>query len=415
MPFGRAGHVFVEARERVGVSKGGRIETQQGANTLAVCVIVVAKLEDLAVQLPEAAVFFRIVPGQLFKMPKGLLDQHLTDLAQYHVFLQRLARDVEGQVFRVHHALHEGQIFRHKFLVAVLYQHTAGVEIKTPVFTVGSKKVLSRIGREQQGIELHGRIHRKVQGVQRFLGVVGQSLIEGIVLLLGDRKLGFAPEGRLGVDPFAVHQHGKRHKGRMLANNGFNAEFFRKFGGIVLEPGLDNRAALRGVARGGLNGKRAKTVAYPHAGLGVVAKGGARGNLNLAGHHENGIEAHAKTANNVGRVGGFGFCSLFARCGFGGRVCTPGDVFCGHICQKLFGTRPGYGAQVFGQLFCCHAHACIGNGQHLGVLVQADADFKRKIRQTGGFTPVHAIAQFIQRVRCVGNKFPQKNFAISIE
>ena len=329
--------------------------------------------------------------------------------------MQRLARDVQGQVFRVHHTLQESQVFRHKFLVAVLDQHAARVKVKAPEFAVGTKKILRRIGREQQGIELHGSIHRKMQGVQRFLGVVGQRLIEGIVLLLGDRELGLTPQGRLGVDPLAVHQHRKWHEGRMLADNGFNAEFFCKFGGIVLEPCLDNRAPLGGVSGGGLNRKRAQAIAYPHAGLGIVAKGGTRSNLYLAGHHEYGIKAHTKTANNVGGVCGFCVCAFFAGYGFGGRIGSFCGIFSGNICQKLFRARPGDGSQVFGQLFCGHTKARVGNGQHLGVLVQTDADFERKIGQAWAFAPVHAIAQFIQRVRCVGHKLPQKNFAIGIQ
>ena len=72
---------------------------------------MIAQLEDLAVQLPEALVLLRIIRGHFSQMAQGLLDNDLIDLAQEHVFLKRFARDVQGQVFGVHHALEEGQVF----------------------------------------------------------------------------------------------------------------------------------------------------------------------------------------------------------------------------------------------------------------------------------------------------------------
>lgn len=159
-------------------------------------------------------------------------------------------------------------------MVAVLDEHAAGVEVQTPEITVEAEEVLTRVGDVEQGVELHGRVHGDVQHVQRRLAVIGQGLVEGIVLFPGDGGLGLAPQGGLGVDLLAVHQHGEGHEGRMLADDGFHAELFEELRGVFLEVGHDARAALRGVVTGGGHGVGAQAVAGPGGGASSSPKAG---------------------------------------------------------------------------------------------------------------------------------------------
>ena len=400
LAFGSAGHVFVQAGEGFAVVQGRGVEAQQTGDAFAVGEVLVGELEDAAVQAPEGGVLPGILGGQLFQVAQGLLDDGLVDLAQDHVFLKGLAGDVEGQVLGVHHALEEGQPVGDQFLVAVLDEHAAGVEIQAPEITVEAEEVLTRVGDVEQGVELHGRVHGDVQHVQRRLAVIGQGLVEGIVLFLGDGGLGLAPQGGLGVDLLAVHQHGEGHEGRMLADDGFHAELFEELRGVFLEVGHDARAALRGVVTGGSHGVGAQAVAGPGGGAVVIAEGRARGHVHLFGHHEHGIEAHAEAADDVGGIGFFAVGLGF----LGSQLGAEG-----------LGAGFGDGAQVLGQFGGGHAQAGVLDGQGLGVLVEADADLQRQVVMARGLAPVAAEAQFVQGVGSVGDELAEKDLAIGIQ
>ena len=200
----------------------------------------------------------------------------------------------------------------------------------------------------------------------------------------------------------------------MLADGRLHAEFFKKLHGVVLEPGLDDRAAGRFGLVGLGHGVGAKTVAGPGVGRDVIAKSRARGDGNLVGYHKDGIKAYAKAADNIGGVS-HGFFALGAVVGPPVAGFGLGGVFGRDVGQKLLGTGFGYGAQVFGQFLCRHAKAGIGDGEGFGVLIKGYAYLQRQVGQLGAFAAIDAKAQLVQRVRGVGNEFTQENLTIGIQ
>ena len=239
-----------------------------------------------------------------------------------------------------------------------------------------------------------------MQHVQRIGGIVGQVLVEGVIVFRLDAAFGFAPQGGLGIDALAVHQHGEGHEGRMLADDGLHPVGFQKFRRVLLEVCHDDGPPRRFGVRAFLHGKGAETVAAPAPGGGIaVGKGGTRRHLDLFGHHEHGIEAHPEPADDIGGVGGFAFLAFLR----------------GQTGEELFGAGFGDGAEVVRQFLGRHAHAGIGDGQGPGVLVQGDTNFQRRVRQAGRFAAIGPIAQFVQRVRGVGNEFAQKNLPVGVQ
>lgn len=190
LAFAGAGNVVVQRGQAVGVFHRGGVEAQQRGDAVTVDEIAVAEFEDLAVQLPEAVVLFRVVLRHLFEVGQDLLADGLRDLAQDDVFLKRFAGNVQGQVLGVHHALEEGEVVGDELLVFTLDEHAAGVEIQPPVLAVRAEVVLGDVGNEQQGVELHRSVHGQVQHIERIFLVVGQELVKFVVLFLLDGELG---------------------------------------------------------------------------------------------------------------------------------------------------------------------------------------------------------------------------------
>ena len=400
LAFAGAGNVVVQRGQAVGVFHRGGVEAQQRGDAVTVDEIAVAEFEDLAVQLPEAVVLFRVVLRHLFEVGQDLLADGLRDLAQDDVFLKRFAGNVQGQVLGVHHALEEGEVVGDELLVFTLDEHAAGVEIQPPVLAVRAEVVLGDVGNEQQGVELHRSVHGQVQHVERIFLVVGQELVKFVVLFLLDGELGLAPQGGRRVHAFAVHEDGEGDEARMRADDPFDAVFFQKLLVAFLDEGPDGGAALDvGLIRGFLHGKRAGPVGNPAVG-GAVAGGGERGHFNLVRDHEHGIEADAEASDDVGSVAG--------RAVFGGL---------GVFLEEGFRTGVGDGPEVFDHLVAGHADACIGDGQAILHFVRRNPDFERQLGITDGLVLRLALeeTQLVQRIRGVGNELTQKNLPVGIQ
>mmetsp|Transcript_4437 Transcript_4437/g.7251 ORF Transcript_4437/g.7251 Transcript_4437/m.7251 type:complete len:256 (-) Transcript_4437:1060-1827(-) len=122
-----AAHVVVE-RGHLLARLGGVVAQELGQLGAVLAVLVDAKLDVLAELLVELAVLLRVF-AELADEVDGLLDQVLLDDAQDLVLLQGLARDVQGQILRVHHTLHEGEPLGHQVLAVVHDEHSAHVEL----------------------------------------------------------------------------------------------------------------------------------------------------------------------------------------------------------------------------------------------------------------------------------------------
>ena len=109
-----------------------------------------------------------------------------------------------------------------------------------------------------------------------------------------------------------------------------------------------------------------------------------------AGHHEGGVEANTKLANDV-------------------------DVLGLVVLFKLQAAAAGNGAQVLLQFLLGHADAVVGEGDGAVGLVQIQPDFV--VLFFGGNTVVGQAfeIQLVDGIAGVGNQLPQKNLLVGID
>merc|ERR1719298_126973 len=206
----RLGHARDVVLERGLLVAGlGGVEHQQLRELGAVArVLVDAELDVLA----ELLVELLEVLGVLLDLGEeldALLDDVLLDHLEDLVLLQRLARDVERQVLRVNDALDEGEPLGDEVLAVVHDEDAAHVQLDVArVLLLGLEEVKGRaLGHEKDRGELELALNRKVLDSEVLLPVVGQSLVEGAVLLLG-HLLGLArPDGLLLVHQVPLVRH----------------------------------------------------------------------------------------------------------------------------------------------------------------------------------------------------------------
>ncbi|KAF5034277.1 hypothetical protein DSECCO2_597900 [anaerobic digester metagenome] len=380
-------------RGEVGVRGDGRgVEAHEVGEGFAVGEVAVAEFEGLSVFLEERGVFFGVFLGQVFELVEDLLDDDGLDFAQHQVFLERFAGDVERQVFGVHHAAHEAQVFGDELLDFLGDHDPAHVEVEAVVQGFAEGHGAESFGRdEEQGGELHGRVHADVDRGQGFLVVVGEELVELTVLFRGDGEFGFAPQGGDGVGLFAVDEDGEGDEVGVLAQDVLDARGVGVVLVLVVELDGDGGAA-RGVRGGFLHGEAACAVGDP-AGRGGVFAVGAGGDGDASRDHEHGVEADAEAADEV----------------------RGGVLVVGHGLHEGLGAGFGDGAEVVHEFFAGHAAAGVGDDELAGVLVCGDADFERRVGVGDGGAPAGFEAQLVQGVGGVGHQLAQKYFPVGVD
>lgn len=99
-----------------------------------------SKLQVLTERLVE---FFEIVLvlSNLLEQVHALLDDILANDLQDFVLLERFARDVERQIFRVDDAFDEVEIFRDEVLAVVHDEHASDVKFDVVAFLLGLEEV----------------------------------------------------------------------------------------------------------------------------------------------------------------------------------------------------------------------------------------------------------------------------------
>mmetsp|Transcript_23684 Transcript_23684/g.67877 ORF Transcript_23684/g.67877 Transcript_23684/m.67877 type:complete len:618 (-) Transcript_23684:487-2340(-) len=191
------------------VARLGRVVHEQLGELGAVArVLVDAELDVLG----ELLVKLLEVLGVLLDLAEELdrlLDDVLLDDLEDLVLLQRLARDVEGQVLRVDDALDKGEPLGDQVLAVVHDEDAADVELDVArVLLLGLEEVEGRaLGHEEDRGELELALDGEVLDGEVLLPVVGERLVEGAVLLLG-HLLGLArPDGLLLVHQVPLVRH----------------------------------------------------------------------------------------------------------------------------------------------------------------------------------------------------------------
>ena len=196
-----AADVVVEAGHLL-TGLGGGV-TQELGNLGAVGrVFVDAELEVLGEGLVELIVGV-LVLGEVVEHLDALLDEVLLDDAEDLVLLEGLTGDVEGKVLGIDDALDEGEPLGHDVLAVVHDENATDVELDLVALLLGTALEHvegGALGAEEDGAELELTLDGEVLDGSVLLPVVGEGLVEGSVLVLGD-VVGLAhPDGLHGVE-----------------------------------------------------------------------------------------------------------------------------------------------------------------------------------------------------------------------
>ena len=210
-----AAQVFVKTGQfgvfalRSAFGRPGGGEAHERRYPVTVDKVVEGEFEVFAVQLPERGILFLVILRHAFQMTQHLPYNGLRNLAQYHVFLQRFAGDVQGQVFCVHHTLEEGKVVGNEVMIVLGDEHAPYIQIQPPFVPLLAEQILFAVRNENQRGELHRRVHGKMNDIQRRFGVVGQIAVKVVVLFFFYGEFRLPPQRRSGVETFTVNQNGE--------------------------------------------------------------------------------------------------------------------------------------------------------------------------------------------------------------
>ena len=340
-------------------------------------------------------------------MAEDALDIGAADGVDLAVVLEDLAGDVEGQIVGVHHALDEAQVMGHQLLRLVHDEDATDVELDAMLLVPVPEVPGSALGDEQQGTVLVGTLYPVVDPGQGFLEVMGDVLVELLVLLLRHVGLVAHPQGGALVDPLPLgglglllfllcflavgllqHLHWQGDMVGELADDGAQPPGLQELLFVLLEMQGDAGAALRYLE--GLDIVLAAAIGGPaHAVLGTQA--GAPGDEgHLVGDDIGGIETDAKLADEDAVLG----------------------LVAGHGLQKASGTGAGNAANGLHDLLTAHADAVVADGQGAGVLVDLDADAQLRGVLQQAVVREGLEAQLLGGVRGVGHQLAEEDLLI---
>ena len=165
--------------------------------------------------------------------------------------------------------------------------------------------------------------------------------------------------------------------------------------GVLLE-GHDDGGAGLGAVGGVVGGNGLDRVAL-HAvrdpAVALVRAVRAADDGDLARHHEGGVEAHAKAADDVHGVAlGLGVGGL-----------------------ELLGAGVGDGAEVLLELLCRHADAVVGDRDGSGVLVKGHVDGEVCLVHLHGAVREALEVELVDGVRGVGDQLAEEDLAVGVD
>jgi len=140
--------------------------------------------------LTELLVELLVVIGLLLDLVEhldALLNQVLLNDPEDLVLLKGLTGNVQRQILGIDNTLDEGQPFGDDFLAVIHDKHPPDVELDV-VFLLLTLEHVERLppGDEQELFELELTLDAKVLNLQLVLPIVGETLVEGLVVLGGD-------------------------------------------------------------------------------------------------------------------------------------------------------------------------------------------------------------------------------------
>ncbi len=426
LPFRRGSGVFGQ-RDHL-LFLGGIEQQQVGQRVLVHAVAGIdAVLQRAAEIVEELLIGLAIVVAHTGQVGNNLLLDAAGDGLQLAVVLQRLARDVQGEVLAVHHAAHEVQVVGQQLLALFHDQHVGAVQGQALLVVLAVQVIGCAAGHEQQRVVGQRAFRMQRYGARRVGEVVEVRLVELVVFLLGDVGLLALPDGDHGVDGFQlgvafvfrlvvvarvlglgqfarlghVHADGIAHVVAVALDEVLQAVLGQvpviglRLGAFALGLGVllqrEDDIGAMSVALSLFDGVAFHAVAFPCPSL--VGAPGARHHAHLGRHHERGIEADAELADDVDVL-----ALLLGVVGLEGLAVGMRD-----------------GAQVLVQLVFRHADAVVRHGDGAGVLVEGHVDAQVVLAHLDVLVGQAAEVQLVDCIRRVGHELAQEYLAVRVD
>merc|ERR1719498_92680 len=193
-----AGDVVLEGGHLL-TGLGGVVAEELGELGAVLGILVDAELEVVAEGLVELGVVV-LVLSDLVHHLEALLDDVLLDHLEDLVLLEHLAGDVERKILGIDDTLDKGEVLGDDVLAVVHDEDAAHVQLDVVRLLLAVEHVEGgALGDEEHGLELELTLDGEVLHRELLLPVVGEGLVEGGVLIIGDLLGGAHPDGLLLV------------------------------------------------------------------------------------------------------------------------------------------------------------------------------------------------------------------------
>ena len=340
--------------------------------------------------------------------------------------MQRLTRNIERHVGRVHDTAHKVVVVGQQVVALLHNQHVGAVERQALLVVLAVQIERGAARHKQQGIVLERALGMEADGARWIVKVVERGLVELVIVLLLNIGAVLLPDRRHGVDGLELlvvlvlgrvviasilglgllaalgHHHLDRvtHIVAVLLNQALEAPLGQEaIVGLGLAVGIellvlaqrqDNIGTVLG-ALAVLDGITLKTIRLPH--VSGVLPIGAADNLYVAGNHKGRVEAHAKLADDV----------------------DIGALLLGVLGLKLLGAGMGDGAQIALELLGGHANAVIRDGNGAGVFIKRDANSQVALVELDARVLQALKVELVDGVARVRDKLAQEDFLIGVD
>ena len=402
-------------------------------------VLVDAELEVLGKGLVELLVGV-LVLGEVVEHLDALLDEVLLDDAEDLVLLESLTGDVEGKVLGIDDALDEGEPLGHDVLAVVHDENATDVKLDLVELLLGTALEHvegSALGAEEDGAELELTLDGEVLDGGVLLPVVGEGLVEGGILVLGD-VVGLAhPDGLHGVEVLplvadfldllglllllgvllvdlldlklvvvallvlvvvvgdlllggllGVELDGEADELGVLLDEVLDALLLEVLGHVLLEVEDDAGTTADGGLGGGGDGEGSAGLGAPGVGLVVVALGG---DLDLVGDEVGRVETNTELSDH-GDVGS------------GGEGLHEG-----------LGSGLGDGTEVVDEVGLGHADTGILNGEGVVGLVGDELDVEVGLGVQNGRVGEGLVTDLVEGIGGVGDQLTKEDLLVRVE
>mmetsp|Transcript_16272 Transcript_16272/g.29323 ORF Transcript_16272/g.29323 Transcript_16272/m.29323 type:complete len:725 (-) Transcript_16272:113-2287(-) len=414
---------------------GGVVSEEVGQLSAILRVFMNAELEVLAERLVELVVVVLVI-GNLTEHFEALLDNVLLDHLEDAVLLEHLTGDVKGEILRVNNTLDEVEPLRDDVLAVVHDENAADIKLDVVRLLLLVEHVERSTARGKQNrLELELTLNTEVLDGKMVLPVIGNSLVEGRVLLIGD-LFGITHPNRLLLvkeRPFMLDllhfgllllllllllfnvallflwlfffrlllldlliysllgPKGDRVADEltMLLYELLNAALFKILQLILLEVKNDLGTTAQDFALSvTLNSKRTTSLRFPDVLLIVVVLGN---NSDLISNEVGGIKAYTKLTNH-------------ANIGTGGKSL-----------HESLGPRASNSTKIVNEINLGHTDTGIDKGKSALSLVRNNVDVKLRVRVKKSLLGKRLVPNLVNSITSIADKFTKENLLVGVE